>query len=65
MSTIDIEWSTLPRSKQTYYEWSAKMNIYFYDLFKDPYDISYEDGKPYAMYHYREDGMTKTGSGKI
>ena len=64
-STIDIEWSTLPRSKQTYYEWSAKMNIYFYDLFKDPYDISYEDGKPYAMYHYWEDGITKTGSGKI
>ena len=65
MSTIDIEWSTLPRSKQTYYEWSAKMNIYFYDLFKDPYDISYEDGKPYAMYHSWEDGITKTGSGKI
>ena len=65
MSTIDIEWATLPQSKQTYYEWSAKMNIYFYDLFKDPYDLSYEDGKPYAMYHNWEDGITKTGSGKI
>lgn len=65
MSTIDIEWATLPQSKQVYYAWKAKMNIYFFDIFEEPYDISYESGKPYALYHYWEDGIIKIGSGKL
>ena len=77
-SSINFQWKIEPTKKATYYEWTAKMNIYFFDVFKEPFYTETEVfgirlqlgtrvdvSTPFALYHSWEDGLPLASEGFI
>ena len=73
-SSINFQWKIEPTRKATSYEWTAKMNIYFFDVFEEPFYTEafgmhlgsrVDVGTPYALYHSWEDGLPLSGEGSI